>query len=380
MPALNGNLNTKLSNNKFVLFLIFALFSGLVITSCKTSVKKTGGIDLVAIAEKTKPERAVSEIDKTKSDGEKETGTDNNVLDDFVLARVDGEPITNEEVLNSAKARFGDKWNALTKNEKEKAFAAAFQGIVARKLILAEAKTEGYNISDDRIISFIKSQIPEINQKFGGSVSKYTEANKLNYDKLIQTIKDDMIYDAYVKNKIMPKDNVSPEEIRKYYEENKSQYYQGASSHLYAITLYKKGNEEENALVREKAGEILGRIEKGEDFEALAKEFSEDNEKRDKGGDWGWVGKNSFAAPELNEAAFNLKPGENSGIIETAVAYWIIKVTGTKTESTRQLSEVWKEIENAIKKERTNRAMAIALDKLQKKHKIIFHNIAAPNE
>ena len=376
MPALNRK---PIVNNIFV-FLILILFLVFIITSCKTSVKKKQGIDLVAIAEKTKPERAVSEADLPKSENEKEAGTDLAFLDDYVLARVDGEPITNEEVLNAAKSRLGnDRWNSLTKKEKEKAFAAAFQGIVARKLILAEAKTEGYGISDDRIISLIKSQIPEINQKFGGSVPKYVESNNLNYDKFIQTFKDDMIYEAYVKNKIMPKDNIFPEEIRKYYEENKSQYYQEAAAHLYAITLYKKGNEEENAFVREKAGEILARIEKGEEFEALAKEFSEDNEKRDKGGDWGWVSKNSFAAPELNEAAFNLKPGENSGIIETTVAYWIIKVTGIKTESTKQLSEVWKEIETAIKKERINRAMAIALDKLQKKHKIIFHNIAVPN-
>jgi parvulin-like peptidyl-prolyl isomerase len=74
-----------------------------------------------------------------------------------------------------------------------------------------------------------------------------------------------------------------------------------------------------------KAEELLTRLRAGGDFNALAKEFSIDTSNKDQGGDLGWFGR-GMMVKSFEDAAFALKPGELSGIVETQFGYHIIKL------------------------------------------------------
>ncbi|HEX9918980.1 MAG TPA: peptidylprolyl isomerase, partial [Pyrinomonadaceae bacterium] len=76
---------------------------------------------------------------------------------------------------------------------------------------------------------------------------------------------------------------------------------------------------------RAKAEEVLAKLRAGGDFNALAKENSADPSNKDKGGDLGWFGRGMMVKP-FEEAAFALKPGELSGVVETQFGYHIIKL------------------------------------------------------
>lgn len=82
---------------------------------------------------------------------------------------------------------------------------------------------------------------------------------------------------------------------------------------------------------RAKAEEVLKRARGGEDFAKLAQEFGTDGTK-DKGGELGWFGPGQMH-PDFEKAAYALKPGEISDIVQTSFGFHIIKLEGRKTET-----------------------------------------------
>jgi parvulin-like peptidyl-prolyl isomerase len=88
----------------------------------------------------------------------------------------------------------------------------------------------------------------------------------------------------------------------------------------------------DNKANRSKAEDVLKRVRAGEDFAKLAKEFSTDPGSKEKGGDLGWFGHGQMV-PEFEQAAFALKPGQVSDLVQTKFGYHIIKVDERKTET-----------------------------------------------
>jgi parvulin-like peptidyl-prolyl isomerase len=83
---------------------------------------------------------------------------------------------------------------------------------------------------------------------------------------------------------------------------------------------------------REKAEDVLKRARAGEDFAKLAQEYSTDPGSKDKGGDLGWFGHGSMVA-EFEQAAYALKPGEISNVVQSKYGFHIIKLEERKNES-----------------------------------------------
>lgn len=76
---------------------------------------------------------------------------------------------------------------------------------------------------------------------------------------------------------------------------------------------------------RERAEEVLARLQAGEDFSYLAREYSEDISSRESGGDVGFFPR-GVMPPEVEEVAFSLEVGETSEIVETQFGFHIVQV------------------------------------------------------
>jgi peptidyl-prolyl cis-trans isomerase D len=94
---------------------------------------------------------------------------------------------------------------------------------------------------------------------------------------------------------------------------------------------------------REKAESLLARLEKGESFEKLAKEASDDPGSASKGGDLGYFSR-GVMTPEFDTVAFSLEKGGRSEIVKSAFGFHIIEVTDIKPQHVRPFDEVRDEL------------------------------------
>jgi len=109
------------------------------------------------------------------------------------------------------------------------------------------------------------------------------------------------------------------------------------------VSLPPDADEDAQRKAREKAESLLARLEKGESFEELAKEASDDPGSASKGGDLGFFGR-GVMTPEFESAAFALDKGGRSGIVKSPFGFHIIEVTDIKPKHARPFEDVREEL------------------------------------
>lgn len=139
---------------------------------------------------------------------------------------------------------------------------------------------------------------------------------------------------------------VTDAEVRQYYEQHLSQYESEPEQRKASHILIAINDKTDEAAAKSKIDEILGRIEKGEDFAAVAKEVSQDPGSAKQGGDLGFFGR-GVMDKAFEESAFNLKKGEVSKPVKSAFGFHIIKVTDIKAGKVTAL----KDVKDKIKKD-----------------------------
>ncbi len=146
---------------------------------------------------------------------------------------------------------------------------------------------------------------------------------------------------------------VSDADIKSYYDQNAQRYStpeQRRASHI-LIGVNKNASDADKAAAKEKAEQILAQVRKNPgEFAKLAKANSQDPGSAERGGDLGFFGKGMMVKP-FEEAAFSLKQGEISNLVQSDFGYHIIQLTGIKPASQKPLDEVKNEIAAEIKKQ-----------------------------
>jgi peptidyl-prolyl cis-trans isomerase D len=140
---------------------------------------------------------------------------------------------------------------------------------------------------------------------------------------------------------------VADAELEAFYQQNIAQYTtqgQARASHI----LFKTESKDENA-VRAQAEAVLTQAKApGADFAALARQHSEDDSNKDRGGDLDYFGRGRMV-PEFETAAFSLKNGEISDLVKTPFGFHIIKMVDNQPEVVRPLAEVRDEIADQLR-------------------------------
>jgi len=110
---------------------------------------------------------------------------------------------------------------------------------------------------------------------------------------------------------------------------------QVSASHI-LISTEEHTEEEAEAIARE----VLGKLQAGEDFATVAKEFSEDGSVAGNSGDLGFFGRGQMVPP-FEEAAFAMKePGQLSEPVKTQFGYHIIRFNEYRPASLRTFDQI----------------------------------------
>ncbi len=163
---------------------------------------------------------------------------------------------------------------------------------------------------------------------------------------------------------------VTPEEVKAFYDGNPDLFKTPEmvrASHI-LVKVDEAASGEQKAKALEKIKDVQKRIKSGEDFAKVAREVS-DCPSKDDGGDLNFFHKGQMVPP-FEKAAFAMKPGETSDIVETEFGYHIIKLTDKKEAGTMSFDDVKARIQQQLTNEKMTLEYHKYVDALKSRAKI----------
>jgi len=309
--------------------IVLALVLGIVGAAC--SPKKTEGTKLVAGTPAYQLAKDLSAV-LPLFDPEK-----NAVLftaKKFTVTVGDVAEVIQNTMGNAASQLAGRDPNSL----KSTALQAAVQ-IGERRLLMAEAESAKISISPEELNKALAGQY----EKAGGE-DKFLEmlkTNNVDAEFFKKMMREEQTISKYLEANVFNTISVGEDELQKAYAVDKT----ATVRHILLLTQGKP--ESEIPAIRKKMEDILARAKKGEDFAALAGEFTEDPGSKENGGLYENFPRGMMVKP-FEEAAFNVPVGEISGIVETKYGFHILKIEN-RTKETEPFETAKTRLEDELK-------------------------------
>lgn len=197
-----------------------------------------------------------------------------------------------------------------------------------------EAKKTAEAQAED-VIKQYKKQIGAEQFKKMLDTQKLTEQDFKNYMLRVMTVVEDQ------------KIKVSEDDVKKTFEKNKQDFTLVTVRHVLIGFTDTEGKERKKEDALKIANEVKSKLEKGEDFAAVAKEYSEDPGSKDKGGLYEKQEAGTWV-PEFKEKALTLEKDKISEPVETSYGYHVLKVEDRQEMTFDKLA---KESKDRIKSE-----------------------------
>ncbi|MBW1708456.1 MAG: peptidylprolyl isomerase [Deltaproteobacteria bacterium] len=239
------------------------------------------------------------------------------------------------------------------------------ENLITRELLYQAGQKAGAAADKSKV----NEQFENLKKRFPSEAEfkKALSGRKLSEADLKTQIEKGMVIQSFIEKQFAQKTTITEKEIKAYYDEHLDSFKQPEqvrASHI----LIKVDSQADKALktkARKKIEKIKQRLSKGEDFAALAKEFS-DCPSADKGGDLGYFKRGQMVKP-FEEAAFLLKPDKISDIVETGFGYHLIKVTDKKAEKITGYENAKSKISPYLKQNKIQKEIRLYAEELKEK-------------
>lgn len=207
------------------------------------------------------------------------------------------------------------------------------ESLLYQRLMVAQAEVDSITVDEAQVNA-------ELERRLSGFINQFGSQEKLEkyYGKSISEIKSeihDIVKDQMlaqkVQQKIISNITVTPSEIREYFNSLPKDSVPMIKTEYVIRQIVRKPpvNLAEKLRVKKELLELRKRILNGESFSTLAILYSQDPGSAKNGGELGFYGRGQLY-PEFEAAAYKLKPGEISGVVETKAGYHIIQMIARK--------------------------------------------------
>lgn len=203
------------------------------------------------------------------------------------------------------------------------------ESMLISKLLVHKGMVDSVEVTDDQVEEQVQYYLKAAIRQAGGK-DKLRETFQYSYDELHDQYFDllhDRILSQKVEYQLTENVKVTPAEVREYYAKisQDSLPLIPTQYEVSEIVIEPIISEEERDRVRGELAELRERIVKGEKFSMLAKLYSQDPGSASKGGELGFFSRGDMVK-EFETAAFALKPGEVSPIVETEYGFHILQL------------------------------------------------------
>lgn len=198
-------------------------------------------------------------------------------------------------------------------------------------------------------------------------------ARKSGFDKKPEVVeqmdlfRDNFLANEYLKKEVLGKIAIPEGDVKSYYDSNRDEFKMPEMVKVRHILFRADttASEADRKKSKTEAEATLKKIQAGEDFAKLASDVSDDPGSKTRGGELGFIPRGRTVKP-FEDAAFSLKKGEVSGIVETQFGYHIIKVEDKKEPSAEPFEDVKEKISRKLLQERIKSALAEFVEKAMK--------------
>ncbi len=296
-----------------------------------------------------------------------------------VAVTVNGIDITESQIEERIKPQL-EKMSAqlppsFVEQYKKQIRKQALEGMVVEQLLDGKIKESNIVVTEQDVTGHLEKIAAQQNLSLD-DIKALIEARGQSFDEVKQRIRKGMGYQKFMESQWAGQINVSEDDAKKYYSENTAQFEtpeQVKASHILIQPNTSDPNIDPNdakAKAKVKAQQLLEQVKNGADFATLARENS-NCPSAAKGGDLGFFGKGQMV-PDFEKAAFELKVGQVSDIVETQFGYHIIKVTDHKDAHIDEFEQVKDNIVNTLTQKKQNEFAMHYVDSLKAGANIVY--------
>jgi peptidyl-prolyl cis-trans isomerase C len=286
-----------------------------------------------------------------------------------VVARVNGEDVKKAELDMAIRSLEDRARSAVPPEQRDAVYRQVLDRIIGFHLLVQEAKAR-------KVVAppwEVDSQLEQIKKQFPSedAFNQMLKTRGVTLEQLRADTAQTIAVNVMLKSELETKITVTDAESKKFYEENRARFRQEDSVHASHILIRtpEQADAAAKAKARSQAEGLLAQLKKGADFAGLAKQFSQDPGSAPNGGDLGFFSKGQMV-PAFEQAAFALKPGETSGVVETPFGYHIIRVSEAKAGRDLGYDEVKAQIDDYLKQQLRDRKSQEFVDQLKARGKV----------